>query len=170
MCELACSIAARRKLSDLLFDLLNDPCRRVQKTASYYSRMLSSEGRFRDRLWQILMSPDTRGAFATEALESYLVHANDLAVDARLKELALKDERPSVKTAAVSALHKRKARAEIDSISCLLLEPAVNNWWLHRIVLDACAQLRVAATMDHLLMVDDVYLQVALAEYTLINR
>ncbi len=163
--ELACSIAGHRKLSDLLFDLLNDPTSRVKKTASYHSRMLSSERRFRDRLWQILMSPDTRGFFATETLESYLVHANDRSVDAQLKELALEGERPSVKAAAVSALRQRGALGEINSVSCLLLEPAFNNWWVHRNILDACAELRVAARIDHLLMVDDVYLQVAVAEY-----
>ncbi len=163
--ELACSIAGHRKLSDLLFYLLNDPTSRVKKTASYHSRMLSREPRFRDRLWQILMSPDTRGFFATETLESYLVHANDLPVDVPLKELVLEDKRPSVKAAAVSALHKRGARDEIDSVSCLLQEPAFNNWWVHRNVLDACAELRIAASIEHLLMVDDVYLQIAVAEY-----
>jgi hypothetical protein len=111
------------------------------------------------------MNPDTRGCFATETLESYLVHANDQPVDVPLKELALEDKRPSVKAAAVSALRKRGARDEIVSVSCLLQEPAFNNWWVHRNVLDACAELRIAASIEHLLMVDDVYLQIAVAEY-----
>lgn len=163
--QLACSIAGHRGLSDLLFELLQDPISWVQKSAAYNSRMIGCEQRFEERLWQLLIDPGTQGCIATEVLESYLVHTNDPFVNARLQKLALEDARPSVQAAAVSALQKRAARAEIDSVKHLLQAPLFNNWWLHRTLLDACAELKLSAKIDHLLSVDDVYLQVALAEY-----
>jgi hypothetical protein len=98
--EIACSVAGYAKLSDLLFELMHDPTNRVTKSAAYNSRMLVNEGRFADRLWDVLINPQTQGCFATETLESYLVHADEEILNARLEKLALDDERPSVKAAA----------------------------------------------------------------------
>ncbi len=145
--------------------LLHDPLVFIRKTASYYSRDLEPNQLIAERLWEVFQDDATTGCFATESLQSYLIHARDINEEVLLFDLARNDPRPSVRLESIYQLHNLKAGDAITQLKPILLEPPSNTWSVHIALLDALTDLCIEIpSLEHLRNVDNLYLQEAIAE------
>lgn len=118
---------------------LDDPSRQVRAAAGYHLRSLPVDPKVAPLLWS-LMSRET-GFRASEALESWLVHAAPDEVPGRLVALVHTDRRSRVGHVAVRELARRGAVAAIRTLLPLLNEPPRGTWALHLALLHAAATL-----------------------------
>ncbi|HND67637.1 MAG TPA: hypothetical protein PL112_12605, partial [Candidatus Obscuribacter sp.] len=119
-----------------------------------------------EELLLILKDKNTSNAMAREAMESYLVHRPESDLRDWLLELALQDERPSVRDNAIRELKLTDAKDHVEKLLPILAEPPCNTWSLHIDVIEACTALKIpipASYLEPLFSVDNLYLQEALA-------
>jgi hypothetical protein len=162
---LGCKASAVWQDSDAVLEYMHDPVSYIRKTATYHSRFLPTNDRIAHRLWDMLIYGGITCSFAIEALEGYLMHAHNIDRNKLLYDLVINDRRPSIRRTAVGEMERTDAGQYIGRLLPLLSEPPVNTWDLHLEVLRACRRASIALpSLDHLYPVDNLFLQIELAE------
>lgn len=159
----ACHLLQR---SDFMLTLLKDCTCRVKKLSAYYCSFLSPDQKLAEELLLILKDKNTTSTMAREVMESYLVHSPESDHRDWLLDLALHDERPSVRETASSQLLYADAKEHIEKLLPILAEPPCNTWSLHMGIIESCTALKIpipASYLEPLFSVDNLYLQEALA-------
>jgi hypothetical protein len=152
--------------SDALLELLSDPFYLVRKSAAYYVRQILPDPRIARRLWEMITVDNIASTHGTEAVESYVVHSTDNDTNDRLLSLALSDDRESIRMPAVRALCNKDSRDYACRLVPLLGSEPLVTWAVHRMLLEAFADLEIQApNVKMLLDVDGFFLQQALAVY-----
>jgi HEAT repeat protein len=162
-----CQLLAELGQAHALRQLMHDPVFLVRKSAVYAISILAPEQFCAESLWLHLARLDTASTHAYETLVSYARHAVPAAAIPRLVLLVLEDEREVVRREAVHQLAKLADHAAavtaLEQLMPLLAEPPRVTWSVHLALLDAARQFRLRPPLDHLLEVDDLHMQVALA-------
>jgi hypothetical protein len=141
-----------------LLTLLDDLNLGVRKSAMYHLREADRSVAVAQRA--LATVDELSGTAATEALETYVVHADRREAIAELADRARNDGRYDIESQAIYQLAKLGADAEIDSLMPLLGNPPIVNWCVHIALLSS--DERHHADRQHLLALVDVdYLDVA---------
>ena len=152
--------------NDQMLILLKDRNWVIKRSSVYNCRFLPPDQKLAEELLLILKDKNTSNAMAREAMESYLVHRPESDLRDWLLELALQDERPSVRDNAIRELKLTDAKDHVEKLLPILAEPPCNTWSLHIDVIEACTALKIpipASYLEPLFSVDNLYLQEALA-------
>lgn len=164
--ELTCQALAVWNSAENILKLLDDPLMAVRKMAAYYARELSPNPAIAKRLWEFIECDGLSGTRGSEALSSYVVHADKTNLDSELFSLARYDERESIRSAAIGQLRRRKATPQLRALLPLLREEPLVTWSSHWALLEACLASDIEIpNLTELMDVDDLHLQVELAEY-----
>lgn len=162
----ACPLLSKMQAAETLLAFLDDPFFTVRTSSTYYIREVAQDNRIANRLWEMIQNQKVDGTHASEALGSHVKHSEDTHIDDRLAELALTDERESIKVAAIELLSKRAAREQIKRLLPLLKPEPFVTWASHDRIIDACHNLNIPIPgIEALSEVDDIWLQQSLALY-----
>ncbi len=134
----------------------------VRKVAVYYLGLVEHRQDIADFTWYLIAGGTIAGTRAHEAVRTYSVHESraDVLHD-RLVDLALRDRRESVRTAAINELGSTHV-AELLSI--LAQQPLV-TWAAHVDIVEQCSSAGMRpATITDLWAVDDLDLAATLAK------
>lgn len=152
----AVPLAAWSKIEELLV-LARDPSFSVRKSAIYSLGQAPRDPALAEPAWTYLT--DAGGTTASEALQTYVTHADPTEARKRLANLAQTDRREGVLTTAIHSLVELAAAPEIETLLPLLREPPGVTWAVHIQLLDALRKLRLPAPqLDDLASVDNLYL------------
>lgn len=164
--ELTCQALAVWNSSENILKFLDDPFMGVRKMAAYYARELSPNPAIAKRLWDFIERDGLSGTRGSEALSSYVVHADKTNLDSQLFSLARYDERESIRTEAIGKLKRRHATSRLEELLPLLRSEPLVTWSSHWALLEACFASDIEIpNLTELMDVDDLHLQVALAEH-----
>jgi hypothetical protein len=145
-------------LGSELLALLDDTNLGVRKSAMYHLCEVDRSAAV--ALRALATVDELSGTAATEALETYVVHANRDEAVAELADRARNDPRYDIASQAVYALAELHADDEVDALLPLLGNPPAVNWCVHIALL--AADERHRADRAHLLALVDIdYLDVA---------
>lgn len=148
---------------DHLRALIDDPDRGVRKAAMYGLGLLKRDESLAPSAWAATLRETGFGS--TEALDAYVVHAPRAEAVARLETLAREDPRAEIRMRGVAKLKALDARAAIERLVTILVEPPHTNWSLHILLLDAIRELDLPAPdLTHLEGVDDLHLHAAVVQ------
>jgi HEAT repeat protein len=141
-----------------LLTLLDDLNLGVRKSAMYHLREVDRSAAVAQRA--LVTVDELSGTAATEALATYVVHAERSEAIAELADRARNDGRFDIESQAVYQLAELGADDEIDALMPLLGNPPVVNWCVHIALLSSNERHR--ADRNHLLALVEVdYLDVA---------
>jgi HEAT repeat protein len=151
---------------DALRMLAVDPDFLVRKSAIYHLGQMPPTPGVADLAWGQLQRPETLGVFATEALETFVKHADGGVAIQRLGVLAGDHGIcEAIRVQAVDSLRELGAANEIEQLAGQLLEPPQVTWALHIALLRALTELELPLLdIAHLREVDNLYVQEAVAQ------
>ncbi len=164
--ELAVDACRHWQRSDFMLALLRDHTCIIKKLSAYYCQFLPPDQKLAEELLLILKNKNSSSTMAREVMESYLVHSPESDHRDWLLDLAMHDERPSVRETASSQLFFADAKEHIEKLLPILAEPPCNTWSLHIGIIESCTALKIpipASYLEPLFSVDNLYLQEALA-------
>jgi hypothetical protein len=149
-----------------LLQLLADPSFGVRKSATFYLADLPPSPAIADAVWAYFEQRDCLGVHGTEALRTFANHADPASAIERLTPLATnRDENECLRVAALQHLIHFKATETLARLLPELVDPPTVTWAVHIELLEAIPTLELPAPdVRHLAQVDNLDLQVALAE------
>ncbi len=143
--------------SDELLALTADPSSSVCKSAMYRLELVPRDPALAKVAWDCLLGAG--GFTTTEALRTYVAHADAREAKERLRELAFTDGRETFRTQAIVCLADLGAVGELQSLVPLLREPPGVSWAVHIGVIDGLRELRLPEPdLDGLATVDNLEL------------
>jgi len=144
-------------LSEELLALTADPSGSVRKSAMYRLELVPEDPAIAEVAWDHVVSG--AGFIASEALRTYVAHADAREAKERIRELAFTDPRETVRTEAIVCLTDPGCERELQSLVPLLREPPGVSWMVHIEILDGLRELGLPAPdLDHLATVDNLEL------------
>lgn len=165
MREFGCCALAAWNRNDILETFLLDACGGVKRTAAYHLKKTSRDESISATIFSVYQDINSTGGLAKELLEAYVVHAPRAGLEDLLADIALNERRLSRKYTAVCALRKLGAHTHFQSLLCLLAEPPLINWSVHRELVEYCVERKISVPyFADLCKVDDLYLQESLAK------
>lgn len=142
--------------TDPLLRLAHDPVSFVRKSAVYYLYDVPQSSEVAELTWRLISMGEVASTRGHEALRTYVAHAPLHLVTERLIELALHDQRESIRYEAVCLLDP----ANIGPALVLLTQPPLLTWAVHSMLLTICTTEKISPPrVDHLNDVD--HLQIA---------
>jgi HEAT repeat protein len=164
--ECSCRLLAELGAKAELLHLMRDPVFVVRKSAVYALGLLPSDPTLAPVLSRHLKQTATTSTHAYETLVAYARHATvPIVLRWRLVHLVQDDHREAVRYHAVCLLAAAGATRELQGLAPLLAEAPRVTWSVHLALLSAYAKLDIAADVGRLRAVDNLDVQVALAEY-----
>ncbi|MDR3613252.1 MAG: HEAT repeat domain-containing protein [Candidatus Obscuribacterales bacterium] len=145
--------------------LMQDKALCVKRAACRYAKYHSPNAEVEDALLKTLSDELTISSFASETLDSYVVHAahNESLLLDTLEKFARDDKREEVRHDAICRLLEREP-ARLNQLLAILQEPPMLTWSLHCRLLEHCnAQHVRPPNLESLLEIDDFEVQRELA-------
>jgi len=142
---------------DELLALITDPSSSVRKSAMYRLAQVPQDRSLAEVAWNYMLS--AAGFMASEALQTYVAHADAREAKERLRELAFTDRRETIRTQAIVCLTDPGCERELQSLVPLLREPPGVSWAVHIEIIDGLRELGLPAPeLDELASVDSLEL------------
>lgn len=155
--EIATKPLAAWSLSEGLLALTTDSSSLVRKAAVYRLGLVPQDPAIAEVAWNYMLAAG--GMAASEALQTYVAHADVRNAKERLRELAFTDGRETVRTQAIVCLADLGAARELQSLVPLLGEPPDVSWAMHIEIMDGLRELGLPEPeLDHLATVDNLKL------------
>jgi HEAT repeat protein len=155
--EIATEPLAVWSRSEELLMLTADPSGSVRKSAMYRLALVPRDRSLAEVAWDHMLAG--AGCVASEALRTYVAHADAREAKERLHELALTDRRETIRTQAIVCLTDPGCERELQSLVPLLREPPGVSWMVHIEIIDGLRELGLPAPdLDHLATVDNLEL------------
>ncbi len=155
--EIATEPLAAWSRSEELVALTADSSGSVRKAAMYRLELVPRESAIAELAWDHVLAG--AGFVASEALRTYVAHADAREAKERLRELAFTDRRETVRTQAIVCLTDPGCERELQSLVPLLREPPGVSWMVHIEILDGLRELGLRAPdLNHLAAVDNLEL------------
>jgi HEAT repeat protein len=149
---------------DELANLMQDPVSEVRSWASYCMRYAPPDARIAQILLDQLSLPSTSKFFASETVQSYIIHAPDKDIDDTLVNLARNDHREYVRVSSISGLQERKAHKQLVSLIPILQSEHQVTWAVHDALLGALDKDDIATKLlKDLSTIDDFEVQSEIA-------
>ena len=124
--EIATEPLAVWSRSEELLVLTADPSSSVRKSAMYRLALVPRDPSLAEVAWDRMLAG--AGFVASEALRTYVAHADAREAKERLRELAFTDRRESIRTQAIVCLTDPGCERELQSLVPLLREPPGVSW------------------------------------------
>ncbi len=164
--EVGALVASQLNLAEPLMELFDDPCIGVRKSAVYYAHDLSMNAMVAERVLAMIERGEVASTRGREALRTWVRHVDPVHAHRRLIRFARDDQRESIVVGAIEELvtHEDSADA-LRRLSDLLHREPLVTWAVHVTLLDAYARVgNDAGNIDHLRVVDNVWLATAIAK------
>lgn len=163
--ETACTPLSLWNFGEDLEVLLGDKCGGVRKSAAFALRRVSPSRFIALSLWNLYQDVNSTGYCATEALESYVVHAPTSGLEDTLWEVAKFERRQNRQQAAIFQLKGLYADSHLRDLLSLLGDSPLLTWGVHERLVDYCVDQRISTPFfADLCGVDDLNLQQSLAK------
>lgn len=149
--------------SDALLRLVCDPVHVVRRYACYVAKELSPNDMIKEALYKTFNHSETTDSFASETLESYIIHAEGPELDQWLLHTLMTDSRESIRQSLVWTLATRNSALLTEAFPLLYAEPLL-TWEVHAALLDRYIDFALpTADLAPLMAIDDFEVQKNLA-------
>lgn len=149
--------------ADALLSLVCDPVNAVRRYACYVAKDLSPNEAIKAALYKIFHHADSTDSFASETLESYIIHAEGPELDQWLLHTLLNDGREIIRQSLVWTIATRNSALLTEALPLLYAEPLL-TWEVHAALLNRCISYTLPTPdLAPLMAIDDFEVQMHLA-------